>query len=233
MNIVLIVAVIILIASALAGFGRGLVKSVFSTFALIVAIVLAVQVMPYGTKLLRTTPLYTSINDSIQASLEDQFQVAAQGAGEQMEAIDQMDNLPDFLKDILKSNNNAEVYEALGIDQFSEYISNYITCLILNAISLIVCFLVIYIILRIIGCMLDMLSRIPVINGLNKIGGFIFGLFNGAIYLWLACIIVTIFSTTQWGQYIFQQINDSVILSFLYNNNYLLELMANMGKVLF
>ncbi|MBB5266081.1 putative membrane protein required for colicin V production [Catenibacillus scindens] len=233
MNIVLIVAVIILIASALAGFGRGLVKSVFSTFALIVAIVLAVQVMPYGTKLLRTTPLYTSINDSIQASLEDQFQVAAQGAGEQMEAIDQMDNLPDFLKDILKSNNNAEVYEALGIDQFSEYISNYITCLILNAISLIVCFLVIYIILRIIGCMLDMLSRIPVINGLNKIGGFIFGLFNGAIYLWLACIIVTIFSTTQWGQYIFQQINDSVILSFIYNNNYLLELMANMGKVLF
>lgn len=233
MNIVLIVAVIILIVSALAGFGRGLVKSVFSTFALIVAIVLAVQVMPYGTKLLRTTPLYTSINDSIQASLEDQFQVAAQGAGEQMEAIDQMDNLPDFLKDILKSNNNAEVYEALGIDQFSEYISNYITCLILNAISLIVCFLVIYIILRIIGCMLDMLSRIPVINGLNKIGGFIFGLFNGAIYLWLACIIVTIFSTTQWGQYIFQQINDSVILSFIYNNNYLLELMANMGKVLF
>lgn len=233
MNIVLIVAVIILIVSALAGFGRGLVKSVFSTFALIVAIVLAVQVMPYGTKLLRTTPLYTSINDSIQASLEDQFQVAAQGAGEQMEAIDQMDNLPDFLKDILKSNNNAEVYEALGIDQFSEYISSYITCLILNAISLIVCFLVIYIILRIIGCMLDMLSRIPVINGLNKIGGFIFGLFNGAIYLWLACIIVTIFSTTQWGQYIFQQINDSVILSFIYNNNYLLELMANMGKVLF
>ena len=81
--------------------------------------------------------------------------------------------------------------------------------------------------------MLDMLSRIPVINGLNKIGGFIFGLFNGAIYLWLACIIVTIFSTTQWGQYIFQQINDSVILSFIYNNNYLLQLMADMGKVLF
>ena len=222
-----------MIASALAGFGRGLVKSVFSTFALIVAIVLAIQIMPYGTKLLRNTPLYTNINESIQASLDGQLQTAAQGAGEQMEAIDQMDNLPDFLKDILKSNNNAEVYEALGIDQFSQYVSNYITCLILNAISLIVCFLVIYIILRIIGCMLDMLSRIPVINGLNKIGGFIFGLFNGAIYLWLACIIVTIFSTTQWGQYIFSQINDSVILSFIYNNNYLLELIANMGKVLF
>ena len=63
-----------------------------------------------------------------------------------------------------------------GISEFSEYVSNYITCLILNAISLMVSFLVIYIILRIIGCMLDMLSRIPIVNGLNKAGGFVFGL---------------------------------------------------------
>ena len=81
--------------------------------------------------------------------------------------------------------------------------------------------------------MLDMMSRIPVVNGLNKIGGFIFGLLNGVVYLWIACIIITIFSATAWGQYIFAQINDSVILSFIYNNNYLLELLANMGKVLF
>ena len=65
-NIVLIVAVLIVLASAFIGFGRGLIKSVFSTFALIVAIVLALQIMPYGTKFLKTTPLYTNINDSIQ-----------------------------------------------------------------------------------------------------------------------------------------------------------------------
>ena len=81
--------------------------------------------------------------------------------------------------------------------------------------------------------MLDMLSRIPVVHGLNKAGGFVFGLLNGVVYLWIAFIIVTIFSTTSWGQYIFAQINDSVILSFIYNNNYLLVLLANMGKVLF
>ena len=150
-----------------------------------------------------------------------------------MEAIDQMDGMPEFIRDLLKTNNNADMYEALGISEFSEYVSNYITCLILNAISLVVSFLVLYIILRIVGCMLDMMSRIPVVNGLNKIGGFIFGLLNGVVYLWIACIIITIFSATSWGQYIFAQINDSVILSFIYNNNYLLELLANMGKVLF
>lgn len=233
MNLVLITAIIILIVSAFAGLGRGLVKSVFSTFALVVAIVLAIQIMPYGTRLLRQTPIYTNIHDSIQSSLDEQLQTSAEGVSQQMETIDQMENMPDFIKDLLKSNNNAQMYEALGISEFSEYVSNYITVLILNAISLLVCFLVIYIVLRIVGCMLDMLSRIPVINGLNKIGGFFFGLLNGAVYLWIACIIVTIFSSTGWGQYIFSQINDSVILSFIYNNNYLLQLMADMGKVLF
>lgn len=80
---------------------------------------------------------------------------------------------------------------------------------------------------------MDLFSRIPVLNGLNKIGGFIFGLFNGAVYLWIACIIITIFAGTGWGQEIFAQINDSVILSYIYNNNYLLSFLANMGKVLF
>ena len=233
MNIVLIVAVVIIIASALAGLGRGLIKSILSTFALIVAIVLALQIMPYGTKLLKTTQLYTTINESIQSAFEDKLEVATEGVGQQMDAIDQMEDVPDFIKDLLKTNNNADMYEALGISEFSEYVSNYITCLILNAISLVVSFLVIYIILWIIGCMLDMLSRIPVVHGLNKAGGFVFGLLNGVVYLWIAFIIVTIFSTTSWGQYIFEQINDSVILSFIYNNNYLLVLLANMGKVLF
>lgn len=231
-NIVLIVTILILIVSALIGLGRGLIKSVFSTFALIVAVVLAIQIMPYGTKLLKTTPVYTSINSSIEKAIDDKLQVSAEGVSAQMAAIDQMD-MPDYIKDLLKTNNNADMYKALGISQFSEYISNYITCLILNGISLLAAFLIIYIVLRIVGCMLDMMSRVPVINGLNRVGGLIFGLVNGAVFLWVACIVITVASTTQWGRYVFGQINDSVILSYIYNNNYLLTLLANMGKVLF
>lgn len=231
-NFVLLAAVLILIVSALIGLGRGLIRSVFSTFALIVAVVLAIQIMPYGTKLLKATPVYTSINSSIEKTIDDKLQVTAEGVSGQMAAIDNMD-MPDYIKDLLKTNNNADMYKALGISEFSQYISNYITCLILNGISLLVAFLIIYIVIRIVGCMLDMMSRVPVVNGLNKIGGLLFGLINGAVFLWVACIVLTIFSTTEWGKYIFGQINESVILSYIYNNNYLLTLLANMGKVLF
>ena len=232
MNIVLIIALVILIAGALTGLARGLVKSVFATFSLIVAVVLAFQMMPYGTKLLKETPVYTSINSSVSDVIEEKIQVSMDGVSGQMAAIEAME-LPDFLKNLLKTNNNSQMYDALGVARFTDYISGYITCLVLNGISLLVSFLVIYIILRIVGCCLDMLSKVPVVNGLNRFGGLCFGLLNGAAFLWLACIVVTIFSAASWGQYIFEQINDSVILSFIYNNNYLLVLLANMGKVLY
>ena len=109
MNITLIIAAVILIGSALIGFGRGLIKSIFSTFALIVAIVLAIQAMPYGTKFLKQTPIYTTINESIQETVDRQIQISTEGVSQQMEAIEQMD-LPDFIKDMLKSNNNMEMY---------------------------------------------------------------------------------------------------------------------------
>lgn len=231
-NIVLIATLLIVAVCAVIGLARGLIKSVFATFSLIVAVVLAIQIMPYGTKLLKATPVYVSINESISQSLNDKIQVSMDGVSGQMAAIEAMD-APDFIKDLLKTNNNASMYEALGVSEFTEYISNYITCLILNGISLIASFLVIYIVLRIIGCFLDMMSRVPVVNGLNRIGGLCFGLLNGMAFLWLACIVVTICSTTVWGKAVFEQINDSIILSFIYNNNYLLALLANMGKVLF
>lgn len=231
MNIVLIITAIILIVSMIIGGFRGLIKSIFSTFALIVALVLAIQLMPYGSKVLRKTPVYTSINNSIQSSIDEKLQVPVTTVSQQFTVIEQMP-VPDFLKDLLKENNNKAMYEALGINEFSTYISNYITCLLINGISLIVLFVIIFVVIKLLGLMLDMLSNIPVLNGLNRVGGILFGLLNGVMILWVVCIFITLFSTTSLGQTIFEQINDSVILTFIYNNNLLFAAMANMTKFL-
>ena len=232
-NIPALVAAAIVVIRGFIGMGRGIVKSVFATFSLVVAIVLALQVMPYGTKFLKETSVYTTINETVSGTVNYKIQMSVDdGVSSQMDAIDEM-KLPKFLKDLLKTNNNDEMYEALGITRFTEYISTYITCLILNGISLLVSFIVIFIVLKLLGCCLDMLSKVPVVRGLNRIGGLCFGLINGVGLLWLACIVITVFSGTRWGQYLFEQINNSTFLSFIYNNNYLLALLANMSKVLF
>ena len=70
------------------------------------------------------------------------------------------------------------------------------------------------------------------LHGLNKLGGFLFGVLNGLMTIWFFFIIITAFGGTSWGMEVFRQINDSIFLSFLYNNNYLMAIIVNIGKIL-
>ena len=141
--------------------------------------------------------------------------------------------LPQSLKDALIENNNNQIYEALGVQQFNQYVASYMACLVLNAVSFLIIFLVALIILKIIEASLDLISKLPVLHGINVLGGLVCGVIHGLIILWILCIVVTVFAWTGYGQWILAQINANLLLSFLYNHNYLLSVLTNMGKMLF
>jgi len=232
MNIILLIVILILILSVLNGYRQGLIKAVFSMFIMVIALFLASQLMPVLGKALQKTPVYTVINQSIESTIVSTITVPTDKVTEQVDVINELP-LPGFLQNALIENNNSQIYDALGINDFTAYISNYLTCLILNAISFIILLIAIFIILKIIGHALNLISKLPLLNGINKIGGIVLGLVNGLIMLWIACVIITIFAGTSWAQYIFQSINDSAVLRLIYNNNYFLVWIANMGRVLF
>jgi len=232
MNIILLIVILILILSVLNGYRQGLIKAVFSMFTMIISLLIASQLMPVLGKVLQKTPVYTVINQSIESTIVSSITLPTDKVTEQVDVINELP-LPGFLQNALIENNNSQIYDALGINDFTAYISNYLTCLILNAISFVILFIVIFLILKIIGHTLDLISKLPILNGINKIGGIAIGLVNGLITLWIACVIITIFAGTGWAQYVFQAINESAVLRFIYNNNYFLIWIANMGRVLF
>ena len=67
---------------------------------------------------------------------------------------------------------------------------------------------------------------------MNKTAGMLFGFLQGIIIIWIACLVVTAFGATKTGQQILALIQDSVILSFIYNNNCLMLLVGNILKLL-
>lgn len=245
MNIVSIIAIIIILLQVLTGMRRGLIKTIFSTFAFAVAIIVAIQFGPMVSRLFQDTSLYTNINERIEQSIfpaediqeidEDQENSDQEDVTRVTDQVELINNLPlpQALKDALIENNNAEIYEALGINRFKAYVANYLTQVVINAISFLLTFAVVFLLLKIIQYSLDLLSKIPVLNGINRIGGMAFGLINGVAFLWIICIVATVFSTTSWGQYLFQQINDSTFLQMIYNNNYLLVGISSMKNLLF
>lgn len=82
--------------------------------------------------------------------------------------------LPDIVQQALANSNDTQK-DVLGISAFKAYIANYVTELIFNALSFVLVFLQYLCIMKIIIRCLNLLSRLPVIHTMNKMGGLLVG----------------------------------------------------------
>lgn len=133
-------------------------------------------------------------------------------------------NLPDQLKRALIENNNGEVYRTLGVELFRDYIGSYLTNMIIQIVVFLLLFLMVFILLHILVVGLDLVARLPILSGMNKIAGALLGGAEGLFFIWIACLIFTVLSGTEVGILIMKQIDGSPWLSFLYHNNLLAKL---------
>ena len=150
-NYVLIASIAIVALSTYIGFRKGLLLTVYSAGAMLIAIALAYILMPYGTKLLKQTGIYDVVYEKVNDAVNDVMGSGdTDNKGEQAEAIDSME-VPGYTKDVLHDNNNSKVYDMMESTGFRDYVDNSVTIMIMNAISALIIFLVIFIIIRIIG----------------------------------------------------------------------------------
>ena len=231
-NFVLIIAAVIFLVTVIVGGIRGFIRSFFAAFSVIIAIVVAAYAGPYVGKMIQQTPVYSAIETNIEIKLDEYSEAQAEKVTEQIDTINGYP-IPDTIKKALIENNNHQIYEALGVDVFNEYIAAYMACLIINALSFLLVLIFALILLKVIETSLGLIGKLPILHGLNTIGGVILGGVHGMIVLWILCIVVTIFSWTEIGGLISEEINDSVILKWIYDNNYLISILTNMSKMLF
>ncbi|WP_455717118.1 CvpA family protein [Anaerosporobacter sp.] len=235
MNWLVIAVAAVLVAFALKGRKTGFIKTIFSIFSIIIAIVLSSAISPYVSKALRSNEkFYNNINDHVEdvvkLKVKDKDKTTV---SEQVEAINKL-SLPESIKkNLLENKSNSEVYKALQVDTFKEYVNGYITTLVINAISFLITYLVVTVLLVIVCGALNIISKLPIINGLNKTAGLLVGLLEGLLVIWVLCIVLTAFSSTQTSQKLYELIQESQFLSCLYNNNLLLGYITNIVKVLF
>lgn len=237
MNIVFIIAAAIFIFGTLNGLRKGLIGAVFSTFILFAALAIAASTGQYAAKALKGTGIYDKIYQGVESTILSHSDDSSQEGSEeipvsgQIEAINNLP-LPESIRKGLIENNNTEIYNALGLNSFVAYVADYIAMMLLNAIGYILVFVVAYIILKLLGLLLNGVAHLPVLNGFNRLGGFLFGVCNGIMGIWLFFMIITAFGATGWGSYALEQINNNPILGFMYNHNYLVSVITNIGKII-
>lgn len=254
MNIFGIIVIVIFFVFGIIGYIRGFFRSAFKLVLTAFSFVLAYLLAPLlATLIIDNTNLDDIVEQKIYAQIERVVEEKAKKAvsdisnNEQIEELkenilnqdltidDQVKfikdlELPNYIQDTLIENNNNAIKETLGVNNFYKYISSYIARMIINGLSFMFISLIFRIMLGILPYLLAIIERLPIVGGLNRLGGLIFGLVEGLIIVWIAFVIVALISKTDFGAILMSQIEDSQYLSVLYNKNIFLPIINMMIK---
>ena len=215
------IAVLALIAAAcIMGFRKGFVKEIVSVFFMLISFLLVWAVNPYvNTFVKEYTPVYDNIQDKCQTMVSEQIgNKKTLDKEEQNQVMENME-LPDLLKNALVENNTAETYRYLAVSTFTEYISDSLAVMAVNGISFLISFVLSAAVIKLLGFILNVLTKLPVINGINKIAGAAVGGIKCIIFIWIAFLVLTLLCNTTLGQQGMALIQQDAFLNFLYSQN--------------
>ena len=220
MNWMLIIVLGIIILNALIGRKIGLIKIIFSLFSFIIALVLSVWISPSVNGLLRNNEAFY---EKASRKVEDilfQEQTAASNEDDLIEGLP----LPKSIKESLmegKAEQEANI---------KSYITTHVTDIAVKSLAFIITFAVVFVALWVLSIALNIISKLPILNQLNKLAGLLVGGLQGVIIVWILFILVTVFSGTELGSSAFEQIENNMILSFLYDKNILINIVLDAVK---
>ena len=215
------IAVLALIAAAcIMGFRKGFVKEIVSVFFMLISFLLVWAVNPYvNTFVKEYTPVYDTIQDKCQTMVSEQIgNKKTLDKEEQNQVMENME-LPDLLKNALVENNTAETYRYLAVSTFTEYISDSLAVMAVNGIFFLISFVLSAAVIKLLGFILNVLTKLPVINGINKIAGAAVGGIKCIIFIWIAFLVLTLLCNTTLGQQGMALIQQDAFLNFLYSQN--------------
>ena len=226
-----------LIGMMLYGHYRGFIRIAVSVMSLFITLFAVRVAIPQTAAWLEhNTALYETMKESaLKASgLDEKMDEMAQTAGlagkAGERAVIESLEIPDQVKKLLIENNNGEVYQEMGVQIFEDYVGKYLADRVIRVIIFTVLFTVFYASLHIGIVWLNLLSRLPIIYGLNKIAGAVLGLTEALIFVWIGCLVLTLFSGSPIGKSMIDQINGSIWLTWLYDHNMLSYLVVGLVR---
>lgn len=221
-NWLLIVVFVVLAGYTFRGYKRGLIRELFSLCSLIITILFVAWTTPYISKLIKEN---TQIYQGIETRCEEWIREKTQ---EEIEEKTQEDTgvleeygiqLPKALEETLSQKvqeGSDSILEASGAyTAMAERLAQLAVDGIAFFVSLIVC----AILLHFIGGFVGIVSRIPILKGINRVLGLGAGLIQGLVIVWLFFYFIMISQAFPFGQELVSLIKSDEFLTTLYENN--------------
>lgn len=217
MNWLLVCVIGIIVVCILNGYRKGLVRMLFSIATFIVTIFLVRLLAPVGVQAIKgNDAVYNAIKKPVEQVMDQQID----GEIKTEEVLDSCHVTEEVKAGIMSMAERSGITEvSVFTPEVKNIASDCITLKIIDLLTYVILFLIINIGLRVIGVVLDLFSKLPVIKEMNQLGGIVFGAVEGLAVVWIVLLVITAFATTAWGNSCFDMIADSRFLSALYANN--------------
>lgn len=186
---VILVAIILL--SAFLGYKKGLVKLGAKLFAGIIAIILTIIIYkPVSEMIIKNTSIDEKVRDTI-----------IQNATNIMEENKQ---LPDAITNQVQNNILPEQAENIAKN-------------LVHAVTAVVLFLAVKIILSIVISLMDFVANLPLLKQFNEIGGIVYGLVRGVLIVCICVILMGVYSKINPESSLNKEIQNTYITKMIYN----------------
>lgn len=205
MNIIADIIVILILAICIFfGVKRGLTGVIVKLLSIVISLVLSLILFkPVSAIIINHTDIYNNLTSTIENSLNSKDENAEETSTEPSIILDSINEQVETVKE---NTNNV--------------IAKSIAEVIINLIVIVVLFIIINIIMFFLKFIFGAIASLPIIKQLDKLGGFIYGLIEGVLIIYIVLAILSFVHV----QELQLAIKTSYIASILYNNNLLLML---------
>lgn len=231
MNIVFLIVAATFILFMFIGYKRGLFRSVASTIAIVLAVFLTSAIYPAVNRALCD---HTRLDDTIKEMIIEKFDLKVEEVdlpkSVQMEKLDEM-NIPESVKELIIENSNKTTYAEAGVNGFFDFAAQYLTNMVMKGIAYVLTFFVIMLFLSIGIALSNIATGIPIVNGINKLGGTLFGMAQAFLAVWIFFVLITMMSAFDWGSFLMKSVESSSLLTWIYEKDIFLKIIVDILKI--
>ena len=235
MNWLFIVIVLVFIYCLYKGYRKGLLRMVFAVASWAIMLAIVSVGTPYVNDYLTNhTGLYALLaeqfEDRLQESIEQagqkQLDAASQSEMQQLEAMGI--KVPESLLDnqVVLYYHTAKCFFGLGGIYYNKAQSRY--AFTVKGIATLLTWIFAALVVSLIAHILGIVSKIPILRGVNKYLGVAAGAIYALLLVWTLFSVTALCAGSELGSNMIGLITENRILTYLYNNNLVLLILYRM-----
>lgn len=222
MNILTIIILAVFVLCVFSGFKKGFLKTAFSLVSWILVLVLCNFATPIVTDMLVQN---TDVEVIVQTTVETKVMEAVEQAVQNSDVSELEAALPAELKELLLGEH--ESINELLLDSSKPIDVTPVVNGIISILGFVVTVIVLRIAMVIVEFALGVVAKLPLIGPADKLLGIACGGVKGLIWCWVILAVVSVLALTGVNTEFAGYIAQSELLTWLQDNNVLLNLITN------